>query len=210
MPSGRSDDLGCAAVGLERDRARALDLGGLFELLRDVLTRRLVRLVEIVVERHDLECEHDGGGRSNRGNRRGDPHRPPPATSCAPRRELVAPLLALVVDDVGFDAGPQLGRRGLVDRGCAGEDGDGLAQLVDLGAGLLVAFHVSLDQLALVGLEGVEHVHAEEFVHLGAGFDRRHWCTPASMSAARSRSSPDRIRLLTVPSGCSSKTATSL
>ena len=90
--------------------------------------------------------------------------------------------------------------------GCAGEDGDGLAQVVDLGAGLRrCLLEVLLDHRALVGLERVEHVRAEQCVHLGAGFDRRHWCTPASMSAARRRSSPDRIRLFTVPSGCSSK-----
>ena len=171
MPSGRRTT--SAAPRSESSatvRAPSTSVASL-ELLRDVLTRRLVRLVEIVVERHDLDREHDGGGRSHRGNRRGDPHRPPPTASCAPRRELVAPVLALVGVDVGFDASPQLGRRGLVHRRRTREDGDGLAQVVDLGAGLLVVFHVSLDQLALVGLEGVEHVRAEECVHLGAGFD---------------------------------------
>ncbi|GIU88422.1 MAG: hypothetical protein KatS3mg009_2937 [Acidimicrobiia bacterium] len=79
-----------------------------------------------------------------------------------------------------------------------------------------------LDPGPLVGIERVERVRAEEGLGLvaperpvaaaGAAVTaerRAHRCTPASISAARSRSSPDRILLFTVPSGCSSNTATS-
>ncbi len=172
----------------------------------DVRGRGLLRLVEVVVQRHDLQREHDHRDRGHRGDGGSDPHRRSRPLAGAPLGELVGGRL---VFDLRRDAVPELLRRGFVDAGRGCERSHRLEQLVDLPAGSGVLFEVLFDLGPFVRLERVEDVCAEQGVHV-AGFDRRHWCTPASMRAARKRSRPDRIRLFTVPSGCSSSTATSL
>ncbi len=72
------------------------------------------------------------------------------------------------------------------------------------------AREVLLDLLALVVVYGVERVRAQELVELAATQLSCHGpATPLSTSASRSRLSPERIRLFTVPSGSPSTTATS-
>ena len=75
------------------------------------------------------------------------------------------------------------------------------------------AREVRLDLLALVGVDRVERVRAEELVELGGAQLSAHGpplpARPLETSDWRSRPSPDRIRLLTVPSASPSSCATS-
>ena len=69
---------------------------------------------------------------------------------------------------------------------------------------------VLLDLLTLVVVYRVERVRAQKLVELAATQLSCHGpATPLSTSASRSRLSPERIRLFTVPSGSPSTTATS-
>ena len=66
------------------------------------------------------------------------------------------------------------------------------------------------DLLAFLAVERVEREQREELVELGAGQLSVHDdVIPDSTSVSRRRRNPTRIRLLTVPSGWSSSTATS-
>ena len=146
-----------------------------FELLPRRLAVGCVRLVEIVVQRHDLRPR----ARWRRPQRpRQRPRRSTPSRRrtprAAPRRELVAARARRRRRrlDVGFDARPELGRRGLVHRRARrrARRRSRAGRRPRRGPARLPV-EVLLDQLALVGLEGVEHVRAEERVHLGAGLD---------------------------------------
>ncbi len=64
----------------------------------------------------------------------------------------------------------------------------------------------ALGLAALVVIECVERVGGHELFDLDA-ID--HHTTPAAFSSTRSRAMPDRMRLLTVPSGSPSSSATS-
>ena len=90
------------------------------------------------------------------------------------------------------------------------QPGDRLAQGVDLGPGSLVAFDVARDLRVLLAVERVEREEGQELVELRAGQLSVHDdVIPASTSESRNRRNPTRIRLLTVPSGCSRSVATS-
>ena len=79
-----------------------------------------------------------------------------------------------------------------------------------LGTRGLVALDVALDLCALLAVERVEREQREELVELGAGQLSVHDdVIPDSTRESRSRRNPTRIRLLTVPSGCSRRVATS-
>ena len=85
-----------------------------------------------------------------------------------------------------------------------------LAQRLHLGARRVVAFDVARDLRVLLTVERVEREQRQELVELGAGQLSVHDdVIPDSTSESRSRRNPTRIRLLTVPSGCSRSVATS-
>ena len=74
----------------------------------------------------------------------------------------------------------------------------------------LVARDVPLDLCPLLPVERVEREQREELVELDAGQLSVHGdVIPDSTRESRSRRNPTRIRLLTVPSGCSRRVATS-
>ena len=92
------------------------------------------------------------------------------------------------------------------------------ATAVDLGPGGRVGGEVGLDPGALGVVEGVEHVRAEQAVEVvGAGVDLLEIVavghdrapSPVASSLSASLFRPRRMRLLIVPSGRSSMTATS-
>ena len=90
------------------------------------------------------------------------------------------------------------------------EQRDRLAQRLHLGARRFVALDVARDLRALLAVERVEGEQRQELVELGAGQLSVHDdVIPDSTSESRRRRNPTRIRLLTVPSGCSSSVATS-
>ena len=106
-----------------------------------------------------------------------------------------------------LDARPHGVRRAYVARG---QERHRLAQRLHFGARLAVAFDVARDLLAFLAVERVEREQREELVELGAGQLSVHDdVIPDSTSVSRRRRNPTRIRLLTVPSGWSSSTATS-
>ncbi len=82
--------------------------------------------------------------------------------------------------------------------------------LIDLTPAPWTAGEVALDLRALVRVDGVERVRAEELLRLRMselpGHDPP---IPDSASSPRIRRRPTRIRLLTVPSGSSRMAATS-
>ena len=88
-----------------------------------------------------------------------------------------------------------------------------LLELRDLDPSHRRAREVRLDLLALVAVERVERVDAEELLQLGRGQLSSHGSpdpmAPLLTSSSRSRPSPVRMRLFTVPSGSSSNAATS-
>ena len=86
-----------------------------------------------------------------------------------------------------------------------------LPQRLDLHARRCVARDIAVDLRALLALERVERVQGEELVELVAGQLSVHAdpVTPVSTNESRNRRSPARMRLFTVPSGCSRISATS-
>ena len=132
---------------------------------------------------------------------------PQPGRQAVPRRRL-RPL------EAAGDAVPQVGR-GLPTG--IGQEAGHLVVLGHLGAALDAGQKMALDQRRLLRVGGVERVRTQQRLDLGvAGFG---WqavhrsapagATPRSARLARSRLRPVRIRLLTVPSGSSSISATS-
>ena len=106
-----------------------------------------------------------------------------------------------------FDARPQ--RRRCVQVG-GRQQRHRLAQRMHLGARRFVALDVARHLRVLLTVERVERVQRQELVELGAGQLSVHDdVIPDSTSESRSRRNPTRIRLLTVPSGCSRSVATS-
>ena len=92
-----------------------------------------------------------------------------------------------------------------------GQVGRGLQVLGQLGSTARAVDQMGLDRGALVGVDGIERVGADQLLDLGH-VERFGHCAPpipASISSTRSFLSPLRIRLFTVPSGSPSRTATS-
>src|SRR3546814_4326443 len=85
-----------------------------------------------------------------------------------------------------------------------GQQGDRFAVVVHRGPAARALCQVVLDQGALVVVDGVERVGAQQVLHLVGGHVR----TPDSARPARRRLSPERILVFTVPSGTSSISAT--
>ena len=149
------------------------------------------------------------------------------ASSATTRRPRTRPravggLRASAVDECAAAAprGPAPARRAHPrcpahsDAGAAhvarGQERHRLAQRLHLGARVVVAVDVARDLLALLAVERVEREQRQELVELGAGQLSVHDdVIPDSTSVSRRRRNPTRIRLLTVPSGWSSSTATS-
>ena len=119
------------------------------------------------------------------------------------RRRL---LVFLAVGQAEGDLGPQPFGRRLHRVAHGGRD---LAQAVELGATTRAGLEMLLELGELVAVDGIERVGTQQI----AGFFVRHHAstprTPASARTARMRRMPLRIRLLTVPSGWSSISATS-
>ena len=157
---------------------------------------------------HDGEAEHG----DRRGRDRTQCHSPPSARG-----------LRLLVDGDESELRDRAGRigselvRDAVPQSVGGlttgerhHRGD-LAVLGHLGACSWVLLQVLLDLLALVGIDGVECVGAQQLVHLGRCQPSVHDGPPVpmSMSVERIRLRPDRMRLFTVPSGSRKSAATS-
>ena len=164
---------------------------------------------------HDLHAEHDA--RHDRRRARAARRRPAPP----PRTGGVGAALP---------AGTQPQRRGrhrrptarrahlrcpptTVDGACTSRGGrnDTASRNDSTSArALVVAFDVARDLLAFLAVERVEREQRQELVELGAGQLSVHDdVIPDSTSVSRRRRNPTRIRLLTVPSGWSSSSATS-
>ena len=78
-----------------------------------------------------------------------------------------------------------------------------------LGPAARTVEQVQLDLLPLLAVDRVEGIGAEELLEVGVAQASLHAPPiPASMRLARIRRSPARMRLLTVPSGASSASAT--
>ncbi len=104
------------------------------------------------------------------------------------------------------DARPQpLGER--LDR--VAQRGRHLAVGVELGPTARALGQVGLDHLVLVAVQGVEGEHGQELSGLLMAHHASTPWTPASTRAARMRRMPLRMRLFMVPSGVSSRAATS-
>jgi hypothetical protein len=91
-----------------------------------------------------------------------------------------------------------------------GERRGHLAMLPDLGLARRAVAEVTLDQLALICIDGIEGVGAEKLFDFGMALLVAHVPTsPAWVKGRRRWRSPERMRVLTVPSGSPSRHATS-
>ena len=91
-----------------------------------------------------------------------------------------------------------------------GEIRRAVLQTADFRAGIGIAGEILVDLPALVVVDGVDGVRGQEVLDfLGAQLAIHDSSIPRSSSCLRSRISPVRIRLFTVPSGCWSIRATS-
>jgi hypothetical protein len=90
-----------------------------------------------------------------------------------------------------------------------GEEPGDLTVAGELVAAAWAVGQVRLDGGGLVAFDGVEGVDAEELLNVEMTYSLHAFPIPISTSEARMRFSPTRMRLLTVPSGVPSTTATS-
>ena len=159
----------------------------------------------------DGHAEEEGDGGGNRHGDGGDPQRDRPGRPGRPGGEA-------------GEAGEVERRRRLVERlgdpvphpfgrplAAVGEEGGGLPVPLDLGPAAGAAGQVGLDHVALVVVDGVEGEGSEELLDVVVGEAAAHGAPPipASTRTVRKRRRPERMRLLTVPSGSSSRLATS-
>ena len=194
--------------------------GGLERDLERVGGGRGLELVDAVALADDGDAEHHEHGRG------GGQHRGGPARHGAPRRtgRLGRPHRLLRRGRRGDRPQSELGGRGVEGArdprpqavGCVaalvGQERGDLTVLGDLGPAPGARRQVGLDRGALVGVDGVEGVGAEQLGDLvvGHALVAHGWPpTPASARPERRRRSPVRILVFTVPSGSSSIVATS-
>ena len=173
------------------------------ELVALRVCKLLLDSIVVVAQVADLPAEHDECDDGGRGQHHGGDVAAPPAADVEAhgRRHLV--------DGFG-DAVPHTLGSGVV---VVGEQCRDLPQLGDFRAATWALGQVCLHRVALLWLDRVEAVGAEQRLDLLVGqldHDASPLApTPDFASSSRMRRMPDRIRLFTVPSGCASTTATS-